>query len=116
MTEPESGTRIPDSTLIVVDLPAPFGPMYPTISPFLIEKEILLIAFISLYFLLKKVFKVPNFPFSLIGTLKVLLICLTSMNDIFSSTPFCAKKLNKYKSLSFYKTQKITYLFMCTLL
>ena len=39
-----------------VVLPAPLGPIYPTISPFLIEKEILLVAFTSLYFLLKKVF------------------------------------------------------------
>ncbi len=30
---PEVGIRIPVSILIVVDLPAPFGPMYPTSSP-----------------------------------------------------------------------------------
>src|SRR5262245_18453195 len=30
---PASGTRMPASSFTVVDLPAPFGPMYPTISP-----------------------------------------------------------------------------------
>ena len=37
---PESGTRMPDMTLTVVDLPAPLGPMYPTSSPASISKEI----------------------------------------------------------------------------
>ena len=37
---PESGTRIPEMTLTVVDLPAPLGPMYPTSSPASISKEI----------------------------------------------------------------------------
>ena len=32
-TSPDVGTRIPVSILMVVDLPAPFGPMYPTSSP-----------------------------------------------------------------------------------
>src|SRR5579863_2734175 len=32
-TWPEVGTRIPVSILIVVDLPAPLGPIYPTSSP-----------------------------------------------------------------------------------
>lgn len=36
---PESGTSMPEMILTVVDLPAPFGPMYPTSSPGSIEKE-----------------------------------------------------------------------------
>ncbi len=32
-SRPALGVRIPVSILIVVDFPAPFGPMYPTISP-----------------------------------------------------------------------------------
>ena len=31
--DPEVGTRMPVSILTVVDLPAPFGPINPTISP-----------------------------------------------------------------------------------
>src|SRR5256885_4563161 len=36
---PPLGTRMPASTLMVVDLPAPLGPMYPTSSPRSMEKE-----------------------------------------------------------------------------
>ena len=66
IASPASGTSIPERILIVVDLPAPLGPIYPTISPFLIENDISLTASIYLYFLLKNDFKAPNFPFFLL--------------------------------------------------
>src|SRR3954471_20636402 len=38
-TAPPDGTSIPVSILIIVDLPAPFGPRYPTASPASIEND-----------------------------------------------------------------------------
>ena len=35
---PDDGTRMPVSIFTVVDLPAPFGPMYPTSEPASISK------------------------------------------------------------------------------
>ena len=49
-TSPLVGNRIPVSILIVVDLPAPLGPIKASISPFSIVKLTLLTAFFSLYF------------------------------------------------------------------
>ena len=46
---PDVGYNTPQSILMVVDLPAPLAPMYPTISPFSISKEISLTAFSVLY-------------------------------------------------------------------
>ena len=59
---PLSGFNIPQSIFMVVDLPAPLGPMYPTISPFFISKEISSTACTSLYFLLISVLNASFSP------------------------------------------------------
>src|SRR6185369_3321074 len=48
LTLPDVGNSIPVSILIVVDLPAPFGPINATLSPFFTEKEISFTAMIFL--------------------------------------------------------------------
>src|ERR1700687_1359780 len=49
MISPELGTKMPVNILMEVDLPAPFGPMYPTISPRAISKEMLSTALTGRY-------------------------------------------------------------------
>ena len=59
---PESGTSIPEMTLTVVDFPAPFGPMYPTSSPSLIEKVTPSKAFMVRYFRCATPRTAPHIP------------------------------------------------------
>ena len=44
---PEVGVKTPDSILMVVDFPAPFMPIYPTDSPFSMEKLMFFTAFLQ---------------------------------------------------------------------
>ena len=78
-TVPDVGVRMPHIILIVVDLPAPFAPIYPTISPSGTVKLIPSTARISSYFLENSVFTIPERPFPRIGFLNTFVKSLTSI-------------------------------------
>ena len=76
---PDVGVSMPLMIFIVVLLPAPFGPMYPTMSPSSMSNDTLFRALMILYFLLKKFFRKDHFPFCFSGTLNCLQMSLNSM-------------------------------------
>ena len=59
MISPFVGYKIPVNIFIVVDLPAPFGPINATVSPSSTLKEILLTAFTTFSCSLNKLYKKP---------------------------------------------------------
>src|SRR5438128_490221 len=69
-TRPADGTRIPQSSLIVVDFPAPFGPTYATDSPDSIDRSISSTAVTSVYRGRTRCLREPDRPAVLTGRRK----------------------------------------------
>jgi hypothetical protein len=67
---------------MVVDLPAPFAPIYPTISHISKENEISLTASMVEDFILNSVLNIPTIPGLRTGRLKFFLADLTSIIGI----------------------------------
>ena len=64
---PDVGASIPVSILIVVDLPAPFGPTYPMISPLLMDRLMLSTTRFTTYSGVNNVRMAPNLPLYCLG-------------------------------------------------
>ena len=82
------GYKMDESILMVVDFPAPLGPINATFSPFLILKDILSTAVTFLYSGLNKPFNDDAF----FCILNFLVSCFTSIMSVILSTFLAADK------------------------
>jgi hypothetical protein len=82
MRLPEVGTRMPVSILIVVDLPAPFGPRYATDSPASMLRSMWSTASLSVYLRVTKCLSEPTSPGSLTACRNCLVSPFASINGM----------------------------------
>jgi hypothetical protein len=98
---PDVGNRIPVRIFIVVDFPAPFGPINPNNSPDSMEKERLRTASVSKYCGLNSDFMLALSPAGFLLVRKVLDNWFTSITGMFyftsSLVKSCLKELTKIR-------------------